>query len=66
MKRLPMINAEDILGTFNHKNLTVFTDEKVLHQYLFDLNLRGSVLLLMSSGNFGHLDIKKFIKIKQA
>ena len=53
--REPIAVAE-IEAAFDHPNLQVFTQPEVLHQALFERSYRQSVLLMMSSGNYGGLD----------
>ena len=53
--REPIAVAE-IEAAFDHPNLTVFAQPEQLHQALFERNYRQSVLLMMSSGNYGGLD----------
>ena len=50
------IAVADIEAAFDHPNLKVFTQPELLHQALFERNYRQSVLLMMSSGNYGGLD----------
>ena len=62
--REPIAVAE-IKAAFDHPNLTVFTQPTQLHQALFERNYRQSVLVMMSSGNYGGLDwtaLAQFIK----
>ena len=63
--REPIAVAE-IEAAFDHPNLKVFTQPGQLHQALFERNYRQSVLLMMSSGNYGGLDwtaLAQFIEI---
>lgn len=62
LKGLDPIPPELIKKEFNRSDLLVFNEPKKLHQYLYDKNLNESVLLLMSSGNYGGLDIQKLTK----
>jgi hypothetical protein len=41
---------------FNRKDLIIYTNPKDFKDYLFNLNLDNSALLLMSSGNYGGLN----------
>lgn len=50
------IDVADITAAFDHPNLSVFTQPHELHEYLLSRNYRQSVLLMMSSGNYGGLD----------
>ena len=62
LKRLEPIPPELIIKEFNRPDLKVFTEPKKLHQYLYNKNLKDSVLLLMSSGSYGGLDMKRLYK----
>lgn len=59
IKGRPAIEPADIQAAFQHHNLKVFTTPKELHAYLWDKNYATSVLLMMSSGNYGNLDWEK-------
>ena len=59
LKGLEPIPPELIVKEFNFPNLKVFTKPVKLHRFLYDLNLQNTVLLLMSSGNYGGLDFNK-------
>lgn len=50
------IAVKDIEQAFDHPNLKVFNSPAELHAYLFEKNYHKSVLLMMSSGNYGQLD----------
>ena len=56
IKGRPVIAPEEIKAAFGLAGLQVFTDPASLHRYLFDKNYDQSVLLMMSSGNYGGLD----------
>jgi UDP-N-acetylmuramate: L-alanyl-gamma-D-glutamyl-meso-diaminopimelate ligase len=58
MKKMPELSAEEVAGYFNHRNLKVFTDNKVLLAYLHTLGSEDTNLLFMSSGTFGGLNLK--------
>ncbi len=61
-KKLEDISEKDILEAFNSKDLKVFTDNKKLSEHLLSIDWNNKNLLLMSSGNFGGLDIKALAK----
>jgi UDP-N-acetylmuramate: L-alanyl-gamma-D-glutamyl-meso-diaminopimelate ligase len=61
-KKLQEISEKDIMDSFNCKDLKVFTDSLKLSEYLTNLDWNNKNLLLMSSGNFGGLDVKKLAK----
>lgn len=56
IKERPAISIADIKTAFGNQNLRVFTSPKELHTYLFQKNYSHTVLLMMSSGNYGDLD----------
>jgi len=65
IKKLEPIDAKTIKEQFNRDDLIVYTDPLQLHTDLYNMNLKGKVLLMMSSGDYGGLDEKKIIdKIK--
>ncbi len=55
-KCLPMLDPEFIKASVKHPNTTVFTDAGQMFQTLKQRWKNGTVLLLMSSGNFGGID----------
>lgn len=62
IKKLDDISAQQIADAFDRHDLRVFTDPAEFREYLFSADLDNSVLLLMSSGNYGGLqfdDLKK-------
>lgn len=62
IKQLESISAQQIKEAFNRKDLHVFTNPKIFSDYLFSQNLEQTVLLLMSSGNYGGLDFDRLCK----
>ena len=62
IKRLEPIDSELIIRSFNHSSLTVIDNYEKLNKKIYDLDLSNSVLLMMSSGKFGGLDIEKIKK----
>ncbi len=59
LKGLDPIPPALIAKEFNHPNLKVFTDPEKLHSHLYEMDLKNAALLLMSSGNYGGLDLNK-------
>lgn len=57
-KRLDLFSASDVAQAFHHPNLDVLTRSADVESELRSLDLSGKVLLLMTSGNFGGLDLK--------
>lgn len=58
-KKLPMISIQDIQSAFDMPNLQVFNDSTHLADFLKTQNYEEASLLLMSSGNFDNLPLKK-------
>lgn len=59
IKRMEPISADFIKEKFGRKDLKVFTNAEDLHQYWETLNKTEGVYMMMSSGNFGGLDLAK-------
>jgi len=55
-KKLKPITVEQVFDYFGRSDLKVFTDSKVLQDYLKSKSMKNSVLLMMSSGNFDGID----------
>jgi UDP-N-acetylmuramate: L-alanyl-gamma-D-glutamyl-meso-diaminopimelate ligase len=65
IKQLEEVSYEQISNAFYRKDLIIYTNAKDFKDYLFELNLENSALLLMSSGNYGGLnfdEVKALIK----
>ncbi|MGC8865695.1 MAG: UDP-N-acetylmuramate--L-alanine ligase [Bacteroidales bacterium] len=58
LKRLPMLEPQEVQEAFGDPHLLIFNDTGKLRDYLFALHGNHSCLLLMSSGNFGNLDVQ--------
>jgi len=56
-KNLPPITAEDIKNSFANNNIQVFTEAEALETFLKQQLWKNKNLLMMSSGNFGGLDL---------
>ena len=56
-KGFPEITESDLKKAFACPSLQVFTDSAALHTFLKTQNLSNKNVLLMSSGNFGGLDL---------
>jgi UDP-N-acetylmuramate: L-alanyl-gamma-D-glutamyl-meso-diaminopimelate ligase len=59
LKNRPPIAAQTIQSAFGRKNLKLITASEDLEDYVNSLSQRPLVLLLMSSGNYGGLDLKR-------
>ncbi|MDP5230316.1 MAG: Mur ligase family protein [Cellulophaga sp.] len=58
IKKLAPVSEEQIREAFQCKNLQIFTNSDDLKTHVDAQNFNNSVLLLMSSGNYGSLDLK--------
>lgn len=58
-KKLEMINEQELQEAFKRKDLKLFTDANELEAFLLSQQWINQNLLLMSSGNFGGLNIDK-------
>ncbi len=61
MKRLPELSTQEIVDSFGHPNMKVFTEKDDLTNFLEHLNWKKRNLLMMSSGKFGGVDIKNLV-----
>ncbi|TGD57070.1 UDP-N-acetylmuramate--L-alanine ligase [Flavobacterium humi] len=65
IKQLEEVTYEQIAKAFNREDLIIYTNPADFKEYLFNLNLENTALLLMSSGNYGGLnfdDVKGLIE----
>jgi UDP-N-acetylmuramate: L-alanyl-gamma-D-glutamyl-meso-diaminopimelate ligase len=60
LKRLPEITEEDIKNGFSSNDVEVFKTNEALQDRLKMLNFNNSVVLFMSSGNYGGLNVEEF------
>jgi UDP-N-acetylmuramate: L-alanyl-gamma-D-glutamyl-meso-diaminopimelate ligase len=58
-KGFPEISADELKKAFANPSLQIFTSEQELHNFLKQQQYKNKNLLMMSSGNFGGLDIKQ-------
>ncbi|WKN31743.1 Mur ligase family protein [Porifericola rhodea] len=59
-KKLEPLTDELIQEAFNRKDIKVFTDSQSLQEFLLSQKWNNKNLLLMSSGNYGGLDLNAF------
>jgi len=62
MKKMPPIAQAEIQAAFGKLGLQVFTERADLEAFLKKQDLGHTNLLLMSSGNFGGMDIPTFVR----
>lgn len=58
-KNLEQVSQQQIQDAFQKDGLQVFVNSKDFEDTLFKMDLENSVLLLMSSGNYGGLDLEE-------
>jgi len=61
-KKIKPFTEIDVRTAFNNDKLTFFDNASTLEQYLRGLNFDHANLLLMSSGNFGGMDLVKLAR----
>ncbi|MBO4773453.1 MAG: peptidoglycan synthetase, partial [Bacteroidales bacterium] len=59
LKKLPPITEEEVHAAFGRPDLKVFCDSQALFLHLCGHEWRGKNLLMMSSGNYDGMDVKK-------
>lgn len=62
LKKLPPITVEEVIAGFGNPDLKVFTDAKALQDFIQCQPMNQTNLLLMSSGNFGGIDLKQLAR----
>lgn len=58
-KKMEPLSESDVRTSFNDEKIVFFTDAVELETYIKQLNFLNTNLLLMSSGNFGGMDLVK-------
>jgi len=61
-KKMPLLEESFVRDAFKNDGLNIFTDKESLYRFLINQNWQRKNLLLMSSGNFGGLDIDALAK----
>ncbi|TLP82188.1 UDP-N-acetylmuramate--L-alanine ligase [Maribacter sp. ACAM166] len=59
IKKLDAVTPEQISEAFQRDDLNIFTDATSFHEFIEHSTYENSTLLLMSSGNYGGLDLNK-------
>ncbi len=62
MKKLPPLSKKMVAAAFDHPNLKVFTDNEKMQNALKRFKWENKQLLMMSSGTFNGIDLKKLAK----
>lgn len=60
LKGLEVISEEEMIAAFGKANLKCYTDSEDFKEYLKGLTITDSVLLFMSSGNYGGVELESF------
>jgi UDP-N-acetylmuramate: L-alanyl-gamma-D-glutamyl-meso-diaminopimelate ligase len=60
IKRLEKITEQQIKTAFERDDLIVYTNPEEFREFLFQQNFENTVILMMSSGNYGGLDFDQF------
>jgi UDP-N-acetylmuramate: L-alanyl-gamma-D-glutamyl-meso-diaminopimelate ligase len=60
IKKLREVTPEQISQAFNRSDLRIFTDAAAFKEFVFGQNYNDSIVVLMSSGNYGGLDLEAF------
>ena len=63
IKKLEVITEKQIKDAFQREDLIVYTNPIEFQEFIFNQNFENTALLLMSSGNYGGLDLNKFKEI---
>ncbi|UOY05172.1 Mur ligase family protein [Muricauda sp. SCSIO 64092] len=59
IKKLDTVSEQQIADAFQRDDLIIFTEPRLFQEFLFGQDFTNTVLLLMSSGNYGGLDFNK-------
>lgn len=62
IKRMEPISRELIINSFEKNNLQVFTNPVILENYLKEIDKNNSIFLMMSSGNYGGINLDSIFK----
>lgn len=62
IKRMPEITADQMRAAFELATLTTYTNADDFKAYIKTLDLKDSVLLFMSSGDYGGLDLNAYVQ----
>ncbi len=63
IKKLEEVTPEQISNAFERDDLKIFTDASSFHSFVNEESYENSTLLLMSSGNYGGLDLNGLKKL---
>ncbi len=60
IKRLKEVTPEQIVTSFQRNDLLIFTEADAFEKFVFGRSYKDAVLLFMSSGNYGGLNLSAF------
>ena len=63
IKKLKEVTPAQISASFERSDLKIFTDANAFKDFIYGQNYDNTVLLLMSSGNYGGLDLNSVKKL---
>ncbi|MDG3580852.1 UDP-N-acetylmuramate--L-alanine ligase [Galbibacter pacificus] len=63
IKKLDEVTTDQIKEAFEKEGLIVYTNPDAFKDFIFNLNMGNKALLLMSSGNYGGLDLEAVKKL---
>jgi UDP-N-acetylmuramate: L-alanyl-gamma-D-glutamyl-meso-diaminopimelate ligase len=56
---MPALDPADLKKAFGDEGIEVYTDSQKLKDFLLSNNWKDKNLLMMTSGNFGNLDLQQ-------
>lgn len=59
LKKLTLMNEQTLREGFKRDDLLLFTDSRLLLEFLLERNYQNTNLLLMSSGNYDNMDLEQ-------
>ncbi|MCW5516768.1 UDP-N-acetylmuramate--L-alanine ligase [Muriicola sp. Z0-33] len=66
IKKLKEVTPTQISEAFNRPDLKIFTEAEAFKEFVFNMEYQNGVLLLMSSGNYGGLDMEELKNLVKA
>ncbi len=63
IKGLAEITKDQIGQAFQQQDINIFTNSDSFKEFLFEQDVTNSVILFMSSGNYGGLDLKEIVNM---
>ena len=63
IKGLEEITKDQIEQAFQQKDINIFTNSAAFKEFLFQQDVTNSIILFMSSGNYGGLDLNEVVSI---